>query len=406
VPRTPVLDVYAGPKKVGDLARSERHEGDFLFGYLNDCAHEDAISLTMPVVRDQYDSMNTVHPIFEMNLPEGALLDKLRLRFAKVIPDFDDLALLEIVGHSQIGRLRYTRAGAAPDQPAAESLTRLLTYSGTEDLFADLMERYAAYSGVSGMQPKVLVRAGEGPLDRLSHRSTTHIVKSFDPRDFPELAANEYFCTQAAMHAGLPAAKLFLSDNRRLLVAERFDLRADGRYLGLEDFCVLNALRPGGRYTGSYELIARRIREFVSAGEVAAALEHFFMTLALCCVIGNGDAHLKNFAVIYADAEATVSLAPAYDLICTTLYQPKDSLALTLNNSKSFPRVTELTTFALRHCDLSAVKVKRILHCAALGVGEAKAEIRHYIRGHEDFRKAGERLIDRFNLGLQRFELA
>ncbi|MEP7247803.1 MAG: HipA N-terminal domain-containing protein, partial [Gammaproteobacteria bacterium] len=228
MPPTPALDVFCGGQRAGSLTRSEIHEGDFLFDYAADCDGKDEVSLTMPVVRDQYDSMNTVHPIFEMNLPEGALLEKLRMRFAKLIANFDDLALLEIVGQSQIGRLRYAKAGAAPGMPATENLKKLLTYSGAEDLFAGLLERYATYSGVSGMQPKVLVRAEQARLDRVTHRSTTHIVKSFEPREFPELAANEYFCTRAAMHAGLPVAKLSLSENRRLLVAERFDLRQDG----------------------------------------------------------------------------------------------------------------------------------------------------------------------------------
>jgi serine/threonine-protein kinase HipA len=359
----------------------------------------------MPVVRDQYDSMSTVHPVFEMNLPEGALLEKLRLRFAKAIPDFDDLALLEIVGQSQIGRLRYTRPGSQPEEPAAESLSKLLTYAGAEDLFVDLLERYANYSGISGMQPKVLVRAEEGALDRITRRSTTHIVKSFDPREFPELAANEYFCTRAALHAGLPVTRLLLSDNRRLLVAERFDLRDDGTYLGVEDFCVLNALRSHGRYDGSYENIARRIRDFVSPAEVAKALEQLFLTVALCCAIGNGDAHLKNFAVVYENAESTVSLAPAYDLVCTTLYQPQDSLALTLNDSKSFPRVAELNAFALKHCDLPAAKARKCLQRVVRGIERACTEVREYSAQHADFATPGARLIDRFEHGLRRLEL-
>ena len=359
----------------------------------------------MPVVRDQYDSMNSVHPIFEMNLPEGALLEKLRLRFAKVMPNFDDLALLGIVGHSQIGRLRYAQPGAELTAPAAENLTKLLTYAGADELFTDLLERYANYSGISGMQPKVMVRAEEGPLDRVTHRSTTHIVKSFDPREFADLAANEYFCTRAALHAGLPAAKLLLSDNRRLLIAERFDLREDGTYLGVEDFCVLNALRPHGRYDSSYEHIAKRIRQFVSPEEVSTALEQLFLIVALCCAIENGDAHLKNFAVMYENAQSKVFLAPAYDLICTTLYQPQDSLALTLNDSKSFPRAAELNAFALKHCDLSGAKAKKLLRRVLKGIEQACTEIREYTAKHRDFANAGERLINRFNHGLQRLEL-
>jgi serine/threonine-protein kinase HipA len=247
-----------------------------------------------------------------------------------------------------------------------------------------------------------LVRAEEGPLDRLTHRSTTHIVKSFDPAEFPELAANEYFCTRAALHAGLPVAKLSLAENRRLLVAERFDLRADGSYLGVEDFCVLNALRSHGRYDGSYELIAKRIREFVSPAEIAPALEQLFMTLALCCAIENGDAHLKNFAVTYENTDSTVRLAPAYDLICTTPYHPRDSLALTLNDSKTFPSAKELDVFARRHCDISAAGVQRLLQRITTGVKQASREIRAYMKQHQDFEKAGEQLIARFNRGLRR----
>ena len=405
MPPTPAVDVYCAGQPAGTLARSDVHDGEFLFEYLASCPKKNAVSLTMPVVRDQYDSMNTVPPIFEMNLPEGALLEKLRLRFAKTIPNFDDLHLLEIVGQSQIGRLRYARAGTNLPEPGTESLHELLSYKGAEDLFAQLLERYARYSGISGVQPKVLIRAAEANLDRITHRSTTHIVKSFDPEEYAELAANEYFCTRAAFHAGLPTADLSLSDNRRLLIARRFDLRKDGSYLGVEDFCVLNALRAHGRYDSSYEEIAKRIRDFVSPTEVAAALAQLFLTVALCCAIENGDAHLKNFAVIYEDAQSKVHLAPAYDLVCTTVYVADDSMALTLNESKAFPTVKQLESFARRHCDSKPARTKQALQRVAAGVKQSVKEIDEYSKKHRGFEKAAARLVARFKHGLQRLEL-
>jgi serine/threonine-protein kinase HipA len=403
VPSSPKLDIYAGERLAGTLARSQIQEDAFLFGYAPDCRDQDAVSLTMPVVRDQYDSMTGLLPIFEMNLPEGALLERLRIQFAKLIPHFDSLDLLAIVGQSQIGRLRYAASGAAPAAIPEQNLSELLTYAGAEDLFADLLRRYAEHSGISGIQPKVLVREGRVP-PRLSHRAATHIVKSFDPREYPELAANEYFCTRAARHAGITVPSLRLSDNRRILIAERFDLRYDGGYLGCEDFCVLNGLRAHGRYTGSYEGIAERIAQFVSLENQRQAFEQFFATIALSCAIGNGDAHLKNFAVLYENTETPVCLAPSYDLVCTTLYQARDVLALTLADSKSFPDRKRLTTFAHTACNLTAARTIDLLDRVVAGIKRAIKDVRRYAKQHADFVPAAARLIAAFESGTARIE--
>ena len=142
------------------------------------------------------------------------------------------------------------------------------------------------YSGISGIQPKVLIRDEKAP-DKLSHRGATHIVKAFDPGEYPELAANEFICTCGAAAAGIATSRVQLSENRRLLVAERFDLKPDGSYLGIEDFCVLDARRAHGRYDGSYENIARRISDFVSPNALAEAREQYALMVAFACAIEN-----------------------------------------------------------------------------------------------------------------------
>jgi serine/threonine-protein kinase HipA len=356
----------------------------------------------MPVVADQYDSMGTVHPIFEMNLPEGALLERLRLTFAKAVPDLDSLGLLAIVGQSQIGRLRYALSGSAPALVPAQNLKELLTFKGAGDLFEDLLERYAIYSGVSGIQPKVLLRDADVPLTRVTERGATHIVKSFDPREYPELAANEYFCMQAAYAAGIAAPNVRLSQNRRILVVERFDRTPQGTYLGCEDFCVLSALRAHGRYEGSYELIAKRIGQFVAPEEQLQALEQLFATVALCCALENGDAHLKNFAVLYENAQSAVRLAPAYDLVSTTVYRAGDIMALELGGTKSFPARNRLIAFGRQACGMTSSRVKHVLQQVENGVHTAQAEIRKYMREHRDFSKAAEHLLAAMERGLNR----
>jgi serine/threonine-protein kinase HipA len=176
------------------------------------------------------------------------------------------------------------------------------------------------------------------------------------------------------------------------LIVDRFDLTADGRYLGCEDFCVLNALRAHGRYSGSYELIAKQVGQFVSGTQQAHAFEQLFALVALSCAVENGDAHLKNFAVLYEDAESAVSLAPAYDVITTTIYQARDVLALTLANSKQFPSRAALTAFGRSACGLSAARVKQVLEQVEQGVRAAQRDMRRYAKEYLDFAPAAERM--------------
>lgn len=398
-----VLDVFAAGQLSGKLDRSRVELETFIFGYAEDCPASAAVSLTMPVMREQYDAMGRLHPIFEMNLPEGLLREKLQRAFGKAVPYWDDLSLLAIVGRSQIGRLRYAPAGAPPEDVPSQSVQALLTYRGTEDLFSDLLERYATYSGISGMQPKVLIRdTADVALDRVTHKGATHIVKTFNPAEYFELAANEYFCMQAARLSGIPVPQVFLSADRKLLVAERFDLTADGVYLGTEDFCVLNGMRSSGRYDASYELIAKRIKQFVSPRFQYAALEQLFLMLAVSCAVENGDAHLKNFAVIYSDPESEVRLAPAYDIVSTTPYQPQDTLALTLAESKNFPDKKVLVAFGRCACDLQEARVSALLNQATDGVRQAINAIRKYTKDRNDFAPTAARLETIFKRGMKR----
>jgi serine/threonine-protein kinase HipA len=318
------------------------------------------------------------------------------------VPDLDSLGLLAIVGQSQIGRLRYAAPDATPTAVPAQDLKELLTFRGAEDLFQHLLDRYAIHSGISGMQPKVLLRDAAVPVTRITERGATHIVKSFDSREYPELAANEYFCMQAARAAGIATARVRLSRDRHILLIERFDRTPEGAYLGLEDFCVLNALRSHGRYEGSYELIAKRIGQFIAPEGQSAALEQLFATVALCCAVENGDAHLKNFAVLYDNAQAPVRLAPAYDLVSTTIYRARDVMALELGGSKAFPERNRLIAFGRQACGLSSSRVANVLENVGEGVNVARSQIRKYTREHRDFAKAGEHLLAVMERGLNR----
>ena len=399
--KKPPLNVFAERSPVGALRRSDIEEATFLFGYREACPAEHAVSLTMPIRADQYDSMSGLLPVFEMNLPEGVLKDRLRRQLAKAIPEFDDLDLLQIVGTSQIGRLRYSQQTQPEEAVPTQDLAEILTYRGSADLFAYLLERFATHSGISGMQPKVLVRDLKAP-EKVRHHGATHIVKSFDAAEYPELAANELICTLGAAAAGITTSRVQISENRQFLVVDRFDLTPEGTYLGIEDFCVLDGRRAHGRYDGSYEGVAKRMTSFVSPRVLGPAREQYALMVAYSCAIGNGDAHLKNFSVLYRDPEDQIELAPAYDIVSTLPYIRRDSLALTMDGDKRFPDRARLLKFIRQVTGRSERSATRLIEQVATGVNTALAHAAEYGKQYPDAGKFVERLTHVMRSGLDR----
>ena len=337
-----MIRVWSDSESAGVLNRMQPRGSTF--AYDPRAAVERAVSVTMPVRTASWDAGFGLLPIFEMNLPEVALRERLIRRFAKATGSFDDLDLLAIVGRSQIGRLRYSGLDEDINEDVPfQSIDDILRARRDGELFAYLLESYATHSGLSGVQPKVMIRArGDKISDpKVRHSpsimSATHIVKMWDEDEYPELAANEYFCLNVARKLGLEVPDFQLSDDGGAIVIERFD-RNDDAYLGFEDFCVLNALGTADKYKGGYEArLFRRLREFLAPTDTPAAMDKLFRLFALNCAIRNGDAHLKNFGITYGNVQGDLRLAPVYDLVTTWAYIPNDPMALTLDGSTRWP---------------------------------------------------------------------
>ena len=309
----------------------------------------------MPVRLESWSVPFGLPPIFEMNLPEGVLRERLRLAFAKATGTFDEFDLLSVVGRSQVGRIRYTgdQEQLHEDVPF-QSVDEILERKRGGDLFRYLLEKFASFSGISGVQPKILVRDEKAfaEMEHTGHRlsqsykGATHIVKLWEPNEYPQLAANEYFCLTVARKCGLDVPPYRLAEDGMALVIDRFDLRMDGTYRGFEDFCVLNARRTDEKYRGSYETsVMKRFGQFANSTHVNEDMEKLFTLIALNCALRNGDAHLKNFGIVYDDVQGEARLAPVYDLVTTSVYLPKDSLALTLNGTTKWPSAKDLRRF-------------------------------------------------------------
>ena len=380
------------------------------FAYLPEVARARAVSVTMPVRLPSWTVQLGLLPIFEMNLPEGVLRERLRLAFAKATGTFDEFDLLGIVGRSQVGRIRYTgqKEQLQEDVPF-QSVDEILAQRRGGDLFRYLIDKFASFSGISGVQPKILVRdeGASAALSKATHRlsqsyrGATHIVKFWEQNEYPQLAANEFFCLKVAEKSGLDVPPCRLAEEALALVIDRFDLRSDGTYRGFEDFCVLNARRTDEKYRGSYETsIMKRFAEFANSPHVGEDLERLFTLIVINCALRNGDAHLKNFGIVYDDVEGEARLAPVYDLVTTSVYLPKDSMALTLMGTTKWANAKQLQRLGETRMGGSPARVREILERVNSAIDDTSKELRAYIKDHPDFEDIGNRMLQEWEKGV------
>ena len=402
-----MIKVWTDAAEAGLLDRHGERGGSF--AYLPGAPATRAVSVTMPTRLESWSVPFGLPPIFEMNLPEGVLRERLRLAFAKATGTFDELDLLSIVGRSQVGRIRYTGDGEQlrEDVPF-QSVDEILERKRGGGLFRYLLEKFASFSGISGVQPKILVRDEKAfaEMEHTGHRlsesykGATHIVKLWEPNEYPQLAANEYFCLTAARKCGLDVPPYRLAEDGMALVIDRFDLRMDGTYRGFEDFCVLNARRTDEKYHGTYETsVVKRFGQFANSTHVTEDLEKLFTLIALNCALRNGDAHLKNFGIVYDDVQGEARLAPVYDLVTTSVYLPKDSLALTLNGATKWPSAKELRKFGETRTGAAPARVRLILERIHEAIQETRKEVRSYIKKHREFEELGQRMLQEWENG-------
>ena len=309
----------------------------------------------------------------------------------------------------QLERIRFTAEDAALDEDVPfQSVDEILSSRRGGDLYRYLLEKFAVYSGISGVQPKFLVR-DEGKLSGASEtrvalsppfRGATHIVKLWDPGEFPELAANEFFCLKAAERCGLRVPPHRLADDGSSLVMERFDLRMDGTYRGFEDFCVLNGRRTEEKYRGSYETaLMKRFQQFARSNTLLAESMDLLTLIALNCGLRNGDAHLKNFGIVYDDVEGDAHLAPVYDLVTTAVYLPQDRMALTMNGTNQWPTAKDLIQFGERRSLGTRATFLNLFERIGEALSDTAKDVEAYAREHPAFASIGRGMVEHWETG-------
>lgn len=277
---------------------------------------------------------NRVPPWFSNLLPEGPLRELVAKQAG--VHTTREFFLLRHLGEDLPGAVRIVADDMADPLDTEEAEQEVLERQAAED---------AWHFSLAGVQLKFSARKSDRGLTiPISGRGGDWILKLPDVR-YPKVPENEYATllwakasgisvpevelVETAVISGLPASYGEFIEQHALAI-RRFDRPSAEQRVHMEDFAQILGLYPEEKYERfNYETLARLIQAL--AGE--AGLDEFIRRLIFVIVSGNGDAHHKNWSLIYPDG-VHAELSPAYDLVSTIQYQSEDRLALNLGGSK------------------------------------------------------------------------
>jgi len=345
-----LLNVFLHDRLAGVLRR--KGNGNLQFRYDSDYVEAEGqpLSLNLPLRVEAFPHRDCL-AFFGNLLPEEDVRAQLALTTG--ISASNDYRLLERFGGDVAGAVTLLPS----EEPQARSgldEVEVLPPERLDELLAELPQRpLAAEEGgrvrlsLAGAQSKLPVVEVEGgfALPRGSGRPTTHILKP-EPERFPGLVANEFFCMRLAAAAGLEVAEVGRAETLSglpYLIVTRYDrdlTQEPVRRLHQEDFCQALGKLHIEKYQGDGGPGVVDAMALIDDASTAPARDRPQLWLALVfnVLIGNCDAHGKNYSLLY-DSRAP-SLAPLYDLVSTAVYAGlTKQLAMSIDGVKDLSEV-------------------------------------------------------------------
>lgn len=333
------------------------------------------LSRSLPLRPEPFDD-SECRGFFAGLLPEGQLRRLIARQYQ--VSSQNDLALLDAIGGECAGAITFVPAGHSmipADGAGVEWLDERQLLALLDELPSRpmLAGRDGVRLSLAGAQDKLPVvfdgrRIG---LPKGGHPSS-HILKPAIA-SVEDSVVNEGYCLALAHAMGMPAARaqILPVHDRHVLLVNRYDRRALGddrpERIHQEDFCQALGVVPEMKYQNEggpgleacFELLRKATRP--NAPQVL----RLFDAVVFNALIGNHDAHAKNFSLLYAGP--TPTLAPLYDLLSTAVYErltPKMAMKLGSKYKFSEVQARHWTQFA-QASGLSAAQArKRVLRMA------------------------------------------
>jgi len=351
------LDVEFFGRHAGVLQRKENGNLRFLYDPAYVESEGPPLSINLPVRREAYPHRDCL-AFFGNLLPEEDVRKQIAL--ATGISAANDYKLLARLGGDVAGAVTLAPASANGEAKAAghleelspDALDEILTALPQRPLAADEEgEVRMSLAGAQSKLPVVELPNGAFALPHGSDLPTTHIIKP-EPENLPGLVNNELFCMHLAAEVGLSAAGARRARTRSglpILVVTRYDrdlTQEPIRRLHQEDLCqALGKLHIEKYQQEGGPTFAEAMNLINSESAVPARdRQALWLGLVFNVLIGNCDAHGKNYSLLY-DSEAP-SLAPFYDLVSTAVYPELTTrLAMSVDGAVRLEEV-DLTAFA------------------------------------------------------------
>jgi serine/threonine-protein kinase HipA len=338
MPRDAMAGVYLGDRRVGTLGY---RDGNTWFGYEDTAADHPVLGQAFEIDPDHRRTASGRVPEWFANLlPEpGSGLRELIARELGV-KRLHDFVLLLRLGADLPGAVRVVLEedpGEIPELPDDTTCAH------------DHPLRFS----LAGVQPKFSMRyEGKGLVLPVSGQGGDWIVKLPDRR-FPQVPENEYTMLTWAGLSGIdvPERRLvtggelgglpegLINDEEHALAVRRFDRRDGGRVrVHQEDFAQVREASVDLKYANATYGGLGRIVRVLSPQDV----DEYLRRLVAIVVMGNLDAHLKNWTLTYPDGRAA-RLSPAYDLVAVAAYPEfkEDRLAFGLGGGQLARLITE-----------------------------------------------------------------
>jgi len=383
------------------IATFAQDKHDYLIDYQN-LEIQHSIALSLPNTKKFYTYAHRFPPFLETFLPEGYLYEIFKNLLTKEYGRIDDYLIFSKLAPNIQSRMTFESDFSTLDFDFLN--IEHIVENDSSDTFRRLLDIFLDKNAISGVQPKTVALL----KDKETLRIREYIIKTWG-EEYPHLAENEYFCLKACERAGIDIPHITLSKNKRFLIVENFIFQEkeileretlEEEILGFEEILSLQDKNKENKYNGSYEQIAKSIYQFST--QKKESLVMYYKIIVMNYLLKNGDAHLKNFGLLFNDDFSRIWLSPAYDVVNTTSYIFQDKPALMMQGKKVWMGREALITFGMKHCLLTQKEAANFYKQCTDALVESIAEIEGYMVDNPAFETIGGRMIKSFKTSLDK----